>query len=34
MARLKAIGLSDANFANQGEEVRRTRQEEESSTAM
>ena len=34
MARLKAIGLSDANFANQGEEIRRTRQEEESSTAM
>jgi hypothetical protein len=34
MARLKAVGLSDANFANQGEEIRRTRQEEESTTAM
>ena len=34
MARLKAVGISDANFANQGEVIRRIRQEEESSTAM
>lgn len=34
MARLKAVGTSDANYANQGEITRRVRQEEESMTAM
>ena len=34
MARLKAAGISDANFANQGEQIRRIRQEEESFAAM
>ena len=34
MARLKAAGISDANFANQGEYIRKIRQEEESFTAM
>jgi hypothetical protein len=34
MARLKAVGTSDANYANQGEVIRKIRQEEESMTAM
>ena len=34
MARLKAVGTSDANYANQGEVIKRVRQEEESMTAM
>lgn len=34
MARLKAVGISDANYANQGEVIKMIRQEEESMTAM
>lgn len=34
MARLKAVGTSDANYANQGEVIRKIRQEEEFMTAM
>jgi len=34
MARLKVAGISDANYANQGEIIKRVRQEEESMTAM
>lgn len=33
MARLKAVGISDANYSQQGE-IRQTRQQEEASQAL